>query len=70
MKTIPLYVYFPNEWENIKKCEENTPEGKKKLKYYSDIYKSNFLTKKQEDKKIFYADYISKQPLRAKILFM
>lgn len=67
MKTIPLYVYFPkNEWENIKKCEENTPEGEKKLKYYSDIYKSNFLTKKQEDKKIFYADYISKQPLRAK----
>ena len=66
MKTIPLYVYFPkNEWEEIRKGEQDNKEGRDILEHYSKIYKENFLKKTQDDKKVLFNDTSDKQPTRA-----
>ena len=57
MRVIPLYIYFPkNEWSRIKRAEINNREGNKVLKYYSEIYKRDFLKEDQFDEKIFTVD--------------
>ena len=41
-------------------------EGKKIYEHYSSIYKANFLSGRQEDKKILMDEGLDKQPVRAK----
>ena len=43
MRSIPLYVYFPeSEWETIRRTETNDLEGERILGHYSALYKRNF----------------------------
>jgi len=58
MRVLPLYIYFPEtEWPEIEKAEVSDDKGDEVLKYYSDIYKRDFLKEDQfESKKIVTVD--------------
>jgi radical SAM superfamily enzyme YgiQ (UPF0313 family) len=54
MRSIPLYVYFPeSEWESIRRTETNDLEGERILGHYSALYKRNFLGEDQNHDKVF-----------------
>lgn len=43
-RTFPLYVKFPkSEWDQIRRCEDDTPEGNALFKEYSERYKQEFM---------------------------
>lgn len=43
-RTFPLYVKFPEEeWDQIRPCEENTPEGNELFREYSERYVREFM---------------------------
>ncbi len=44
-RTFPLYVKFPRtEWERIRLCEQDTPEGQALYREYADRYVREFLS--------------------------
>jgi len=44
-RTFPLYVKFPkDEWEQIRRCEDDTPEGNALFKEYSERYIEEFMS--------------------------
>jgi hypothetical protein len=47
IKCFVLYVKFPkNRWKDIRKAEEDTPEGKKILEELKDEYREKYMPKK------------------------
>jgi len=49
IRVIPLYCYFPkSEWEQIRRAEIDDERGNETLKYFSEIYRSEFLGENQE----------------------
>jgi radical SAM superfamily enzyme YgiQ (UPF0313 family) len=43
-RTFPLYVKFPeSEWDGIRRCEEDTPEGNSLFAEYSERYVQEFM---------------------------
>ena len=54
MRVIPLYVYFPkNDWNEIRKAENDDATGNAVLAHYSAIYQEKFLKRDQYDQKEF-----------------
>ena len=44
-RAFPLYVKFPREeWDDIRRCEEDTPEGNALFKEYSERYVQEFMS--------------------------
>jgi len=44
-RTFPLYVKFPEqEWDDIRRCEEDTPEGNRLFEEYSKRYVEQFMS--------------------------
>jgi len=44
-RAFPLYVKFPHEeWDEIRRCEEDTPEGNRRFALYADRYVSQFMS--------------------------
>ena len=53
MRSIPLYIYFPEtEWERIRRAEISDKEGERILEHYSAIYSRDFLGENQDHKKV------------------
>ena len=52
IRVVPLYCYFPKEnWPEIRRAEVDDEEGNKILAKYTDIYQSEFLSMKPDEKK-------------------
>lgn len=53
MRTLPLYVYFPEtDWGEIHRAEIGDEEGNQILEHYSSIYREKFLGNNQDHEKV------------------
>lgn len=54
LATLPLYCYFPkDEWENIRRAEQNDEEGLRIREQFADIYHRNFFKETQDMPKTY-----------------
>ncbi len=52
INVLPLYIYFPKqEWDQIRRAEQNDTKGLELREYYSKIYREQFLKVTQDEKK-------------------